>query len=373
MKQSVSDKKQRLAVYAIARNEEKHVSRFMQSIREEADLVLVLDTGSTDRTIELLRSEGAVVHQACVHPFRFDTARNTALALLPADIDICVALDLDEVLTMGWRQAILGCWDASTTRLHYRYVWNWTPSGQPGTVFNSDKIHSRLGYRWTHPVHEVLVPTADIEEKIEVCEGFTLEHHADPGKPRSQYLQLLELSVLEDPEDDRNSHYLAREYSFYQRWQDVIREGKRHLTLESARWHKERASSMRLISRAYSKLGDRNQGRQWLFKAIGEDPDARENYVEMGELCLTLNDYAGASYYASTALSLTNRELSYTVDEGAWTWKPHDLLGVAEYYLGNLESSLKHAQLAVEMNPHESRLKENLRLVEAALPDNPPI
>ena len=63
----------------------------------EADGVFVLDTGSTDGTPELLRQLGAHVTQEIITPWRFDTARNRALALVPEDADLCVCTDLDEV------------------------------------------------------------------------------------------------------------------------------------------------------------------------------------------------------------------------------------------------------------------------------------
>ncbi len=367
MPDSQNDTRLRIAVYTIARNEEQHAIRFMDSIIDEPDLVVVLDTGSTDRSVALLENKGAVVHQASVSPFRFDMARNTALALVPSNIDVCVSLDLDEVLTPGWRVAIETCWEDDTTRLHYPYVWNWTPEGKPATVFHSDKIHARHGYRWKHPVHEVLTASPGFDEKIVTCTGFTLEHHADAEKSRGQYLPLLEMSVREDPDDDRNSHYLTREYSFYGRWDDVLREGQRHLLLNSASWNKERAKTMRLVAQACRQKGDTQQALSWFHRAISEDPLSRENYVDMGDFCLGSQDFAGASYYARKALAFTHRDKSYIVDEAAWTWKPYDIIAVSAYYLGNLDEALEHAQKAVELNPSDNRLRENLSLVENAI------
>lgn len=45
----------KICVYAIAKNEEQFVDRWMDSMRE-ADWVCVLDTGSTDRTVESWRT-----------------------------------------------------------------------------------------------------------------------------------------------------------------------------------------------------------------------------------------------------------------------------------------------------------------------------
>ena len=95
--------KLQIAVYAICKNEEQVVHRWMDSMNE-ADMVIVGDTGSTDRTVEMLKSRGAIVQNITVNPWRFDVARNLSLNFVPENVDICVCTDLDEVLEPGWRK-----------------------------------------------------------------------------------------------------------------------------------------------------------------------------------------------------------------------------------------------------------------------------
>ena len=87
----------KIAVYTIALNEEQFVERWYEA-NKDADCLVIADTGSTDNTVELARSLGILVHEIRVKPWRFDDARNTALALVPADVDVCVSVDMDEVL-----------------------------------------------------------------------------------------------------------------------------------------------------------------------------------------------------------------------------------------------------------------------------------
>ena len=72
----------KICVYAIAKNEEQFVDRWMDSMRE-ADWVCVLDTGSTDRTVEKLADRGAIVCREIIEPWRFDAARNRSMDLIP--------------------------------------------------------------------------------------------------------------------------------------------------------------------------------------------------------------------------------------------------------------------------------------------------
>ena len=197
----------KVAVYAICKNEARFAARWMASMGE-ADGVYVLDTGSTDGTAERLRALGAVVAVEEIIPWRFDAGRNRSLALVPEDADICVCTDLDEVFRPGWRAALEGAWGPDTVQASYRYTWSFRPDGGEDTVFWSEKIHSRQGWRWVHPVHEVLerLPGFPPGGKA-AAPGVQLDHHPDPAKSRGQYLPLLELSVEEAPGDDRNTHH----------------------------------------------------------------------------------------------------------------------------------------------------------------------
>jgi len=99
----------RVYVYAICKNEEKHAARWMRSM-SEADGVYVLDTGSDDGSVGALRELGAVVMQRRIEPWRFDTARNISMEMIPQDADICVCTDLDEVFRPGWREGFERIW-----------------------------------------------------------------------------------------------------------------------------------------------------------------------------------------------------------------------------------------------------------------------
>ena len=93
----------KICVYAISKNEEKFVKRWVESMNE-ADAIYVLDTGSTDQTVKKLKKYGVHVTKKEIKPWRFDVARNESLKLVPEDYDICVCTDLDEVFKPGWRK-----------------------------------------------------------------------------------------------------------------------------------------------------------------------------------------------------------------------------------------------------------------------------
>lgn len=104
-----------VCVYAICKNEAKFVPGWIESMRE-ADSIVVLDTGSTDETVRLLEEGGAKVTREIISPWRFDTARNRSLELVPEEADICVCTDLDELLRPGWRALLEAAWKPEPAR-----------------------------------------------------------------------------------------------------------------------------------------------------------------------------------------------------------------------------------------------------------------
>ncbi len=354
----------KVVVYAICKNEEKFARRWMASM-SEADAVVVLDTGSTDGTVQALRELGARVETQVIDPWRFDEARNRALELVDADADICVCTDLDEVFHPGWREALERAWAPGTGQAAYRYTWSFTPEGQEGVVFWIEKAHRRHGYRWTHPVHEVLTWVGEGQPGPKVwAEGVQLDHHPDPEKSRGQYLPLLELSVAEDPEDDRNVHYLGREYLFRGRWDDCIRTLERHLSMPSARWADERAASMRFIAQAYLQKGEPDKARDWYLKAIVQAPHLREPLVDLARMLYDREDWEGVLTFTGWALEIRERPRSYICEAAAWGSLPHDLRAIAYYRTGRAQEALEEARLALELAPGDARLAGNVKLLE---------
>lgn len=348
----------KIAVYTIALNEEQFVERWYESAKE-ADYILIADTGSTDGTVALAKSLGINVVEISIKPWRFDDARNASLACLPRDIDYCIALDLDEVLIAGWREK-LETVPTQTTRPRYKYTWSWNTDGTPGLQYGGDKIHSRHGYRWKHPVHEVMV--ADRIIPIEHWTDLEIHHHPDDSKPRSQYMPLLAQSVQEDPYDDRNAFYYARELYFYGEYQKSTEEFKRHLSLPTATWKPERAASMRYIA----KMDDDLQVKEeWLRKAVEEAPNRREAYVDLAALYYTTQSWLACLDSAENALDIVEKPLEYLCEEYAWGYAPYDYAALAAYNLGKTSEALEYGMKAVELNPTEERLQRNLMFYKA--------
>lgn len=346
----------KIAVYAISKNEEMFVERFCNSAKD-ADLILIADTGSTDKTFDLGLDHGAEMRHITITPWRFDDARNAALAMIPRDIDVCVSLDLDEELQPGWREEIERVWTEGTTRLRYGFDWG------AGIVFKYEKIHARHGYRWTHPCHEYPIPYM-IDEVYADTDMLMVIHKPDNTKSRGQYLPLLEMSVKEDPIDPRNAFYYARELSFHGQWQRSIEECERYLNLPGANWPNERCYAYRVMSRCYSELGDWDNAIRCARLGVVEAPYTREPWCEIAKLAYQRHQWAECYGAAISALAITNREFVYTVDPEVWGAMPHDYASIAAWNLGMKEIAIEQAKLALTLAPDNVRIADNLNLMQ---------
>lgn len=358
--------KYRVAVYAISKNEEKFVDRWCDCVME-ADEVIVLDTGSIDNTVSKLKNRGVKVYSEIIEPWRFDVARNKSLSYVSDDIDICVCLDIDEVISYGWRNILESNWDDSITRCRYDYVWSHDKNNKPLVNFYIDKIHKRDNYKWVHPVHEVLVYSGDMGEKYIQLDNIRVDHYPDCQKSRSSYLSLLELSVKEDPLDDRNMHYLGREYMFYKMWDKCIDTLKRHLSLKSATWRDERCASMRFIARSYYNLGSIELARIWYEKAIREAPYLKDGYVELGLLEYNLGNYSDACIYLEESLKVNGNKKSYINESFCNDSTVYDVLSVCKYYLKEYKDSLYYVTIAYNMDVDNERIGNNKKLIEGMI------
>lgn len=351
----------KVAIYTIAKNEEQFVEKWYNSAKD-ADYLLIADTGSTDKTVEIARSLGINVVDITISPWRFDDARNASLAFIPSDIDYCIALDMDEVILPGWREDLEELLAQGVTRPRYKYTWNWNEDGSPGLTYGGDKIHSRKGYRWKHPVHEVCLAYGNTQEKQGWTKKLEIHHHADVTKPRSQYMPLLKLAVEENPHDDRNAYYYARELMFYGQKEAAAKEFKRHLALPSAVWNVERAYSLRYLARC-----EPENAEFWLLKAIQECAGRREIYLDLAKVYYDTKQWEKCYLTCLDILDIKEKPLEYLSEAYAWGAAPYDFAAISAYRTGRYKEAYDYGKIAFELEPNNERLKNNLEFYTKAL------
>ena len=353
----------KVVVVSIAKNEEQFVKRWKESAND-ADALYILDTGSSDNTVSIAKELGINVYEAIITPWHFANARNHLLDLLPDDIDWIINLDLDEILVDGWRAELEKVAnDGSITRARYQYVWSWREDGTPGVTYHGDKIVRRHSHRWKGACHEVNTVQPGYEELQTFC-GLQIHHFADNTKSRSSYLPLLLLDVEEDPENDRNVYYCARELFFNGRVEEAATMFKRHLGLKSAVWAPERAWSMRYLAKLLPE-----EAEQWHLRACAEYPAGAEVWTDLANYYYNKQKWEGMYYAAKRALQCQHTKNLYLTEPDAYGWWPHDMVALAAHNIPVDYEALVHGVIASELNPTDERLKKNVEFYTERVPD----
>lgn len=355
----------KICAYCICKNESKFVDRFMDSLEEIKDHVYVLDTGSTDNTVELFKKRGAKVQQKFYEHFAFDEARNDSLKLIPEDYDICICLDVDEIIHQGFTEVLNKVWKSDTTQLEYPFYLTLDENNNPIVQFMNNKIHSRKDFKWIYPIHEVLEYTGN-NRRVAQTKEIIVVHKPDSSKSRAFYLDLLEKRVEDVPDDTRNTYLLAREYNVKSMWEKSIKTCKKYLDIEKPKAVSEKVQIMCLMSNSYRFLKNYEQSIFWANEAIKESEITREPYLEKIITEFEEKKYKELIETANKALEIKKYNMNIIDKAACWDGTIYDYLSLAYYYLGDYDNAIKYINIDIEKNPNIERLKENKKIFEDA-------
>jgi tetratricopeptide (TPR) repeat protein len=344
----------KIAVYALAKNEQKHAVAWADSCAD-ADLRIVTDTGSTDGTQGTLTQLGVTVCNGYVVPWRWDDAHNLSLNHVPPDVDVCIRLDLDERLQPGWRKAVEAAWKEGVNQLRYRYVWSWQKDKSPGLEFLCDRVHARHGFRWSAPTHEGLVCwTGDRVQAL--ATGLEIHHHRDAGKKHTTDLELLRVAVREAPHDARAHWYLARELD-YAGLPEAADAFLTYVKLEGC--------SPSELSYAYRALARLRSDESHLHQAAAAAPAEPEAWQLLAFCHYGRREWRQVAAYAKKAIE-ADAPSTHCSDPTCRT-KAYDLMAVALWELGERPEALTMAREAVARCPDDPRLAGNVASMERIL------
>lgn len=323
----------KIYICAISKNEEKFVKRFMDSVKD-ADKVIVCDTGSTDNTIELLRKEGAEVHDIQVSPFRFDLARNMAL-LQCQDADVVICLDLDEIMLDGWREKIEKNWKLGETNLlKYRMTYSWQDKEQtiPSLIIWGLKVFCPKTWIWVDPVNENLNLREGCKQNVVFVNEHLMVHHPEEKDERDGRIKMMEQWVESEPKNQRALYCYGSELNYvkdYKKSKDILIRYLENSIAYTEGEKVRRSSACRLISKALLETdGDINEIMIWLIRGVGENPTQREPWIWLAQGWLIAGDIDFAEVAINRGLAIKNEEESLTQEYGCWSEKVEELLKI---------------------------------------------
>lgn len=348
-----------VCAYTVCLNEIKHIDRWLEATKD-SDLRVIVDTGSTDGTwerLQELQDHTLYVYRISVTPWRFDDARNAALALVPGWVEVCASIDMDEVPQEGFFQTLKKEWKPETTIGWHRI--------NTGPTWEVTRIHARQGFRWKYPCHEAFVTYGKTPEVVQHFD-IQIDHLPDDSKSRSQYLDLLEMATADDPSSSRMWTYLAREYYFHKKWEHIL-EAASEAVNNAGGWSVEKAFACRLAVEACYEL--ELDAKHAVLQGLEFDPDSIEMQYVAAYYYYRIKDWEKCWEHSSKRLTLQETNHYLKVDE-VWNWRCYDMMAISSWYMGNKEDAIKYQKLAIDgvgEGEDHARLVKNLEMMESGL------
>lgn len=168
----------------IVRDEEADLPRCLAALRGVVDEVVVHDTGSTDRTIEIARRHGATVIEGSWED-DFGAARNVALAACRGEWILHVDADEELLAEPSALRGALGSQELAGADALLVTVENLDDAGAVDVRHKSCRIFRRSAGRWQGRIHEQVVSTTDAPLRPAVLDGIAIRHHGYTTAHRS--------------------------------------------------------------------------------------------------------------------------------------------------------------------------------------------
>jgi glycosyltransferase involved in cell wall biosynthesis len=261
----------KVTLYAIAKNEEKNIEKFLLNAKKFDDVVVV-DTGSTDNTVQLLKDAGIKVYE---HPqtraeFDFSVARNQALSYV--ETDWAFALDFNEDVDEFHPEGFGVIAGEFTTFNHLRFDDNGT--GEP---VQSNEVHTRLhrtkNYTWVNAVHEVpnFIPTEEYPNAsgVDTTIKITKKIHKSIDKELF-YFSICEREHKKDPSNWYWIWFIFNHYFNVQNTEKALEYGQEFLNVSKPYFDSFRVLVFIRCSNILISSGDIQKGANYAFHALSE-------------------------------------------------------------------------------------------------------
>ncbi len=319
--QSTDDPKVTLAM--IVKNEEKHLPECLASMKDYVDEIVIVDTGSTDRTIEIAKSFGAKVYE---HPWEdsFAIARNHAISHV--ETPWLIQMDADEVMftkdSKKVRDVVRTNHKNDVNLIHLVLINKEKGSDENMSIINSGKIMRVVpSLYFTSRVHNKLhCPGGTMLTNLEILHyGYSLPDKEYMKEKIERTTRLLLMQSEEQPEDCETHYYLAIQYLKSDSWDKAIEIGTKAVEL-FAKYEPEsqlQLLAMHTIAMAYYHLASAKSTRaeqnplfdnsiKWSKKALDMYPDYLDSNCLLSSIYFAIKDHANCWKYSEKYLQVAD-------------------------------------------------------------------
>ena len=351
-----------ISLCMIVKNEEDTLERCLNSVKDLVDEIIIVDTGSTDKTKEIAQKFTDKIYdfEWCDD---FSKARNYSFS--KATKDYILWLDADDVLLEKDRQnfkLLKENFDSKIDIVMFKYNLDVDKNGIPALSYYRERLLRRKNnYKWVSPVHEAIAPTGYVY-KSDICVTHKKIHKSDPKRNLNIFNKMIEKNIQLDA---RQTFYYARELYYNKEYEKSITEYNKFLNGEDG-WIENKITACLDLYNLYNLLGKEDMAFESLIKALKYDIPRAEFCCAMGNYFLQKNLIDIAIYWFLQA-----KEQKYDISKGgffnkdAYDYIPYISLCVCYYKLKDYKKSKEYNNLAGQVKPDSEAYLYNVQFFKS--------
>lgn len=347
----------------IVKNEENALERCLQSISNVMDEIIIVDTGSVDRTKE-------VACKWTTHVFDFiwsddfSAARN--FSFTKSTMEYILWLDADDVILSEDIQKLSDLKKTISSDLDavsMLYNCDFDDQGNVTLKVRRTRLVKReKNYQWEGCVHEDL----KIDGGKFIDSDITVTHKknyvsSDPNRNMKIYESLIA----------KGKKFTARDMLHYAMELHQHRSYLRAIELYLQFMHmKELSDEDRIyacskLADCYRSIENREKEREFIFKSMEYDTPRPEFCCRLGYYFIEKGQFSQAAFWYKIAIEVPPSTNLWAIQNNiSHTWLPHMQLGLCYYEMGKYELSYHHNKIALSYRPDDKNIISNVKLIE---------
>jgi glycosyltransferase involved in cell wall biosynthesis len=353
-----------ISLCMIVKNEEHAIGRCLDSVKDLVDEIIIVDTGSTDHTREIVSSFTDRIYDfewiqdfAAARNFSFEKATQDYIFWLDADDHL---LEKDRRAFRQLKESLDPQYDA--VLMDYALTRDVLDHAQ--NVTRRHRLVKReRRYKWIYAVHEHMVIRGNVlRTDIEIThEPFTEK------KDKARNLAILQKEIEQEGKLSRRHHfYLGIELMGVGRTREAEETFESFLEGETENFE-DHLLACGTLAHLYHTTGEKTKELQYLLKTFQYAHPRPDYCCRIGLWFEERKEYALAIFWYEMALLQRPNETFYgLMNKVCWTWGPHVQLAICYGKLGQLDKAYEHNERAMEYYPDDPTLLDNRRKLEAA-------
>lgn len=354
-----------ISLCMIVKNEEDVIGRCLDSVKDIVDEIIIVDTGSNDRTKEIVSQYTDKVFDF-VWVDDFAKARNFSFS--KATKDYILWLDADDVILEKDREKLKKLkaeLDGSIDMYQMEYNCTVDVNDNPTLVYIRERLLKRTkNYEWISPIHEVIVPTGNIE-KVDIA----ITHKKQEIKDINRNLRIFEKMKQQGIElDDRQEYCYAKELYCSRMYEDAILQYTKFINKYEKDYISKRCflyPAILELEDCYKATGKNNKRLDTLMIVLKNEIPGSECCFKIGDVFLDRKDYNTAIFWFHLAINNkkdVEQDGDANIDYNEFF--PYINLCVCYYWIGDLEKSYQYNELAGKIKPNDSTYLYNKKIFD---------